>query len=78
MDEYAMIIEDEKDLSYLLAILLRKNNVLSACVHSIKEARETIKKIKPAIIFLDNHLPDGNGSDFIRLCKKQYIPPQRS
>ena len=41
-----MIIEDEKDLCYLLTLVLRKNNVPSACVHSIKDARETIKKDK--------------------------------
>jgi two-component system OmpR family response regulator len=69
MSERAMIIEDEKDLCYLLTSVLRKNNVPSACVNSIKEAGESIKKIKPSIIFLDNHLPDGFGSDFIRQAK---------
>ena len=70
--EYAMIVEDEIDLSYLLNVLLKKNNVLSTCVHSIKQAHETIKNLKPAIIFLDNHLPDGNGSDFISSAKALY------
>ena len=69
MSESAMIIEDEKDLCYLLTSVLRKNNVPSACVNSIKEAGESIKKIKPSIIFLDNHLPDGFGSDFIPQAK---------
>ena len=72
ISENAMIIEDERDLSYLLAILLKKNNVPSACVYTIKEARETIKNIKPSIIFLDNHLPDGIGSDFIQQAKAIY------
>ena len=72
MSESAMIIEDEKDLCYLLTNVLRKNNVPSACVNSIKEAGESIKKIKPSIIFLDNHLPDGFGSDFIRHAKAIY------
>lgn len=67
-----MIIEDERDLCYLLAIVLKQNNVPSACVYSIKEARENIKKIKPSIIFLDNHLPDGIGSDFIPQAKEIY------
>ena len=67
--ENALIIEDERDLCYLLAIVLKKNNVPSACVYTIKEARETIKNIQPSIIFLDNHLPDGYGSDFIRRVK---------
>ena len=72
MSERAMIIEDEKDLCYLLTSVLRKNNVPSACVNSIREAGESIKKIKPSIIFLDNHLPDGFGSDFIPQAKAIY------
>jgi DNA-binding response OmpR family regulator len=67
-----MIIEDEKDLCYLLAIVLKQNNIPSACAYSIKEAGETIKKIKPSIIFLDIHLPDGIGSDFIQQAKAIY------
>jgi two-component system OmpR family response regulator len=67
--ENAMIIEDERDLCYLLTIVLKQNNVPSACAYSIKEARETLKNIKPSIIFLDNHLPDGIGSDFIQQAK---------
>lgn len=67
-----MIIEDERDLCYLLTIVLKQNNVPSTCAYSLKEARETIKKIKPSIIFLDNHLPDGIGSDFIRQAKTIY------
>ena len=69
ISEKAMIIEDEKDLCYLLTNVLKSNNVPSACVNSIKEAGESIKKIKPSIIFLDNHLPDGSGSDFIPQAK---------
>lgn len=67
-----MIIEDERDLCYLLAMVLKQNNISSACAYSIKEARENIKKIKPSIIFLDNHLPDGIGSDFISQAKEIY------
>lgn len=67
-----MIIEDEEDLCYLLAVVLKQNNLRSACVFSIKEAKQTIRKINPSIVFLDNHLPDGYGSDFIILLKAFY------
>lgn len=66
----AMIIEDEKDLCYLLKLVLKQNNLQSSCVYSINEAKENIQKINPSIIFLDNHLPDGYGSDFIATVKK--------
>lgn len=64
-----MIIEDEKDLFYLLSSVLRKNNFYAQCARSLTEARRLINYIKPSIIFLDNHLPDGYGSDFIGVIK---------
>ena len=69
-----MIIEDEEDLSFLLSIVLKQINVSPSCVHTIKDARENIKKLKPSIIFLDNHLPDGKGADFIAQAKE--LSPQ--
>lgn len=66
----ALIIEDEQDLCYLLKLVLKQNNLQSSCVYSITEAKENIQKINPSIIFLDNHLPDGYGSDFIATVKK--------
>jgi two-component system OmpR family response regulator len=72
ISENAMIIEDERDLCYLLATVLKQNNVPAACAYSIKEALENIKNIKPSIIFLDNHLPDGFGADFIQQAKAIY------
>jgi two-component system, OmpR family, response regulator len=70
--EKAMIIEDEKDLCYLLSIVLRQNHVSSSCAYSITEARKTIKNIRPSMIFLDNHLPDGSGIDFIGQAKARF------
>ncbi len=65
-----MIIEDEKDLCLMLSYILKKHNYFTSCVNSLKEATCQIKKFKPEIVFLDNHLPDGSGSDFIRQLKK--------
>ncbi len=60
-----MIVEDEKDLCYLLELILKKQNLSSACVNSISEARQTIINISPKVLFVDNHLPDGSGADFV-------------
>lgn len=65
-----MIVEDEKDLCFLLAYILKKQNFFPSCVNSITEAKHAIKKINPTILFLDNNLPDGSGSDFIPQIKK--------
>ena len=70
VSDQAMIIEDERDLCYLLKIVLKQNNLQSECAYSITEAKENIQKIKPAIVFLDNYLTDGYGSDFISTIKK--------
>ncbi len=67
--EKAMIIEDEKDLCYLLSLVLKQNDMQSDCVYSISEANQTIRQLMPSIVFLDNHLPDGYGSDFIATVK---------
>lgn len=65
-----MIVEDEKDLCFLLAYILKKQNFFPSCVNSIAEAKHALRKINPKILFLDNNLPDGSGSDFISQVKK--------
>ncbi len=66
----AMIVEDEKDLCFLLQLILKKQNLNTLCVNTLMEAKYVIKKIKPHILFLDNNLPDGKGVDFIIDIKK--------
>lgn len=67
-----LIIDDETDICYLLSTLLRKINIDSVFVHTIADARLQLEKTNPSIIFLDNHLPDGMGVDFISAIKNQY------
>ncbi len=70
--EKVMIVEDEKDLCFLLSAALKKNNVYSQCAFSINEAQKKIRDIRPSVVFLDNHLPDGYGSDFIATVKSLF------
>ncbi len=67
-----MIVEDEKDLCYLLELVLKKEKLSTACVNSLYEARETIPDIEPKVLFLDNHLPDGSGTELIGQIKSLY------
>ena len=67
-----MIVEDEVDLCYLLVKILKQSNLKADCVYSISEAKQTIKKLNPSIIFIDNFLPDGYGSDFIQNIKEGH------
>jgi two-component system, OmpR family, response regulator len=60
-----LIIDDESDICYLLSTLLKQKNFDTAFVNSLTEAQSALPEVKPAVIFLDNHLPDGLGLNFI-------------
>ncbi|CAN5846121.1 hypothetical protein BH11BAC4_BH11BAC4_11980 [soil metagenome] len=66
----ALIIDDEIDICYLLSSILRSKNLQVSYVNSLSEASAVLDKVKPSMIFLDNHLPDGLGIDFISEIKK--------
>ncbi len=68
-----LIIDDEADIYYLLGSILKQKNILPYFAGSISEASRLLAdSIKPAVIFLDNHLPDGMGISYIRTLKKQF------
>jgi two-component system OmpR family response regulator len=62
----AMIIDDDVDLSQLLASILEERKILALPVHTLQEAEEYLAYLKPTVIFLDNSFPDGLGINFIR------------
>jgi DNA-binding response OmpR family regulator len=68
-----MIVEDEKDLCFLLSLVLKQHHFTTLCANSIREARQHLGEIQPLILFLDNHLTDGSGIDFIIEVKK-HLP----
>ena len=71
----ALIIDDENDICYLLRGILLNKNIYSDYVNSIREARRVLKSGGPGVIFLDNHLPDGKGVEFINEIKKIHPAP---
>ncbi|MFN0082356.1 MAG: response regulator [Ferruginibacter sp.] len=68
----ALIIDDETDICYLLSRLLKHKNLETSFVNSLSEADKALKTEHPEIIFLDNHLPDGLGMNYIAYIKKNY------
>ena len=68
----ALIIDDEIDICYLLGGLLINKNLQPDYANTIAEARLALERNYPKIIFLDNHLPDGKGIDFVQHIKKYY------
>lgn len=67
----ALIIEDEIDICFLLTGILRNKNLHTTFVNTLKDAKHTLSSLHPAILFLDNNLPDGLGIDFIYQIKKE-------
>lgn len=68
----ALIIDDETDICYLLSRLLRQKNYDTAFVNNLTDANNALKSDPPELIFLDNHLPDGLGMNYIGFIKEHY------
>lgn len=67
-----LIIEDDMDLCFLLTVILKSKNIPSSFVNTISEAKKECHRLNPPVIFLDNHLPDGLGVNFIAYAKANY------
>jgi len=67
-----LIVDDEIDICYLLSGILRQKNYRTTYVNTLSDTELLLKKEVFSVIFLDNHLPDGLGIDFISYIKKYY------
>jgi len=70
MKPTVLIIDDEVDICYLLSSILRSKDLQVNYVNSLKEAAASLLYEHPEIIFLDNHLPDGLGINYIKQLKQ--------
>lgn len=68
----ALIIDDESDICYLLGSVLNTRQIKSKFVNSLRDAAIILELNNPEIIFLDNHLPDGMGINFIGFIKRYH------
>ena len=68
-----LIIDDEVDICYLLRGIMRLKNIEASYATSLAEAEIQLQKTDPAVIFLDNHLSDGMGVDYIRRFKNEHL-----
>ncbi|MES2848836.1 MAG: response regulator [Bacteroidota bacterium] len=68
----ALIIDDEYDICFLLSRILKSNNLEVQFANTISEGKKYLSSLNPNVLFLDNHLPDGYGIDFISYVKEQY------
>ena len=68
----ALIIDDEIDICYLLSGILKQKQVDTSYVNNLADATLALGNFNPTIVFLDNHLPDGLGIDFVEHIKNAY------
>ena len=67
-----LIIDDEKELCMLMELVLQREHFLAQSIHALEDALKLVQQLKPDYIFLDNHLPDGKGIDFIKKMIDTY------
>ncbi|MDO6431382.1 response regulator [Flavitalea sp. BT771] len=65
-----LVIEDEGEMCLLLSLILDDKGLAVEYVKTLSAARQFLEKEAPALILLDNRLPDGLGVDFISYVKK--------
>ena len=67
-----LIVDDELDICYLLSGMLKQLNFGTGFVNTLTAAKMALETDPPSLLFLDNHLPDGFGLDFIPFIKQNY------
>lgn len=67
-----LIVEDEGEMCLLINLLLDGKGMEIEHVPTITDAVEYFQQQPPAIVLLDNRLPDGYGLDFISFIKQEY------
>ncbi|CAN5178271.1 hypothetical protein BH09BAC2_BH09BAC2_12120 [soil metagenome] len=71
-EKKVLIVEDDGEMCLLLNILLDDNQLDLNHVKNIASAKSFLENEQPAVVILDNKLPDGFGVDFINIIKKEY------
>jgi two-component system response regulator PilR (NtrC family) len=67
----AIVVDDEKNISELLSILLSEYDIESDTASSYSEARSYIKENYYDLALLDLRLPDGSGIDILKQIKEK-------
>ena len=67
-----LLIEDEGEMCLLLNLILDDEGLTIEHVKTLADADAYLEKRLPALILLDNRLPDGFGLDYLGLLKTKY------
>lgn len=72
MTTKALIIDDEPDISELLAITLERMAIECKTADDVSSALALLKKESFQLCLTDMHLPDGSGLDIVQHIQKNY------
>jgi len=67
-----LIVEDEGEIGLTLDLILSERDFQVDYAKTLVAAFEYLQEQLPAVIILDNKLPDGYGVDFISYLRKNY------
>ena len=67
-----LVVEDDGEIGLVLDMVLHDEHLELDYVNNLLAANEYLLEQQPAVIILDNKLPDGYGVDFISYIRKKY------
>src|SRR3954470_19449734 len=66
-----LIIDDETEICFLLASMLRQKNMKTSIAHTIHDGYHQLHA-EPGLLFLDINLPDGSGLELLKKIRSEY------
>jgi len=67
-----LIIDDEKDICFLLGKVLTEKKYIVSIANNLDEGFNKLREINPSILFLDIRLPDGSGLEALTEIREHY------
>jgi two-component system, OmpR family, response regulator len=73
-NKHILIIDDEKDICFLLSSMLKRKHYTVSFVNTLGDGFEYLSSssVKPFLVFMDINLPDGSGLNHISQIKTLY------
>jgi two-component system response regulator PilR (NtrC family) len=70
--QYALVIDDERDIRELLTLTLGRMDLVVETAATVAEARQRLAERHYALCFTDMRLPDGSGQEIVELIAAQF------
>lgn len=67
-----LILDDEKEICFLLSVLLKRMGFTTDCAYSLEEGEHMFEEKKFDLAFIDLNLPDGLGYTLAKKIKETH------